>query len=85
MPALYFFRRENDNDDNNGLKAPSATDDDYYSYKQISVKVLKKISGGPFHFHCFHSEAGHRSRLGGKHTDRFLITVLVDRKIKIPA
>ena len=47
MPALYFFRRDNDNDDNNGQKAPSANDDDYHSYKQISVIVLKKISGGP--------------------------------------
>ena len=32
MPALYFFRRDNDNDDNNGQKAPSANDDDYHSY-----------------------------------------------------
>ena len=47
MPALYFFRRDNDNDDNSGQKAPSANDDDYHSYKQISVIVLKKISGGP--------------------------------------
>ena len=35
--------------------------------------------------YCFHSAAGQRSRLWGKQTDRFLITVLVDRKIKIPA
>ena len=28
MPALYFFRRDNDNDDNNGQKAPSANDDE---------------------------------------------------------
>ena len=53
MPALYFFRRENDNDHNNGLKAPSATDDDYHSYKQISVKVLKKSQGVLFTFTVF--------------------------------
>ena len=34
---------------------------------------------------CFHLAAGQRSRLRGKQTDLFLITVLVDRKIKIPA
>ena len=63
MPALYFFRRDNDNDDNNGQKAPSANDDDYHSYKQISVIVLKKISGGPlnplhihFHIHFISTE-----------------------------
>ena len=33
----------------------------------------------------FHSAAGQQSRLWGKHGDRFLITVLVDPKIKIPA
>ena len=33
----------------------------------------------------FHSAAGQQSRLWGKHGDRFLITVLVDQKIKIPA
>ena len=32
MPALYFFRRDNDNDENNGQKAPSANDDDYHGY-----------------------------------------------------
>ena len=32
MPALYFFRLDNDNDDNNGQKSPSANDDDYHSY-----------------------------------------------------
>ena len=32
MPALYFFRRDNDTDDNHGQKAPSANDDDYHSY-----------------------------------------------------
>ena len=35
--------------------------------------------------HCFHSAAGQRSRLWGKHSDRLLITVLVDPKIKLPA
>ena len=34
---------------------------------------------------CFHLAAGQRSRLRGKQTDLFLITVLVDRKITIPA
>ena len=34
--------------------------------------------------YCFHSAAGQRSRLWGKHGDRFLITVLVYQKIKIP-
>ena len=34
---------------------------------------------------CFHSAAGQRSRLWGEHGDRYLITVLVDLKIKIPA
>ena len=29
--------------------------------------------------------AGQRSRLSGKHGDHFLITVLIDQKIKIPA
>ena len=48
MPALYFFRRDNDNDDNSGQKAPSANDDDYHSYKQISVIVLKKSLRGSF-------------------------------------
>ena len=33
----------------------------------------------------FHSAAGQRSRLWGKHGDRYRITVLVDPKIKIPA
>ena len=46
MPALYFFRRDNDDDDNNVWKALSANNDDYHSYKQISVVGLKKISGG---------------------------------------
>ena len=32
MPALYFFRRDNDKDDNNWQKAPSANDDDCHSY-----------------------------------------------------
>ena len=34
--------------------------------------------------YCFHPTAGQRSRLWGKHGDRFLSTVLVDPKIKIP-
>ena len=45
MPALYFFRRDNDNDDDNRQKALSANDDDYNSYEQISVIVLKKYQG----------------------------------------
>ena len=45
MPALYFFRRDNENDDNNGQKAPSANNDDRHSYKQISVIVLEKSQG----------------------------------------
>ena len=35
--------------------------------------------------YCFHSAAGQRSVLWGKPGDRYLITVLVDQKIKIPA
>ena len=35
--------------------------------------------------YCFYPAAGQRSRLWGKHGDRFLSTVLVDPKIKIPA
>ena len=35
--------------------------------------------------YCFHSAAGQRSRLWGKHGDHLLITVLADQKIKIPA
>ena len=42
MPALYFFRHGNDNDDNNGEKAPSTNNNDYSSYKQISFIILKK-------------------------------------------
>ena len=34
---------------------------------------------------CFHSAAGQRSRLWDEHGDRYLITVLVDLIIKIPA
>ena len=35
--------------------------------------------------YCFHSATDQRSRLWGKPGDRFLIAVLVDQKIKIPA
>lgn len=42
MPALYFFLRDNDDDDN-GQKTPSANNDDYHSYKQVSVITLNKI------------------------------------------
>ena len=35
--------------------------------------------------YCFHSAAGQRSRLWGKRSDQFLITVLVDPNVKIPA
>ena len=36
------------------------------------------------HLYCFQTVAGQRLRLWGKHGDRFLITVLIDPKIKIP-
>ena len=50
-------------------------------------EYLMTISRQPPHtaLYCFHSAAGQRSRLWGKHGDRFLITVPVDPKIKIPA
>ena len=35
--------------------------------------------------YCFHAAAGQRSCSWGKHGDRFLVTVLVDQKIKILA
>ena len=58
-------------------------------YNVISV-VHQKISLLIKHFvvvaaYCFHSAAGQRSPLWGKHGDHLRITVLVDQKIKIPA
>ena len=46
MPALYFFLRDNDDDDN-GQITPSANNDDNHSYKQVLVITLNNISGGP--------------------------------------
>ena len=42
----------------------------------------KPLTTEPYYFQ---SAAGQRSHLCGKHSDRYLITVLVDPKIKIPA
>ena len=50
----------------------------------ISPPPTPPRAGSPAPY-CFHSVAGQRSRLWGKHGDHFLITVLVDQKIKIPA
>ena len=51
------------------------------------LEYLTTISPPPTSPHAVHFslEAGQRSRLWSKHSDRSLITVLVDQKIKIPA
>ena len=58
-----------------------------YEWSQNSSDNLPAPTPHPAPHHwpvLFHSAAGQRSRLWGKHGDRYLITVLVDQKIKIP-
>ena len=43
MPALYFYLRDNDDDDN-GQITPSANNDDYHSYKQVLVITLLTLT-----------------------------------------